>query len=77
MATYHYYRAKCVEAIGAAKDALPFYQKAVDLNLEFTIARVDITTSLLLTRENAQGIAVVKTGLVLSPDYIVLHSLLG
>ena len=76
-ATYHYHKGKCVEAIHGARDALPFYQKAVDINPDFTSARLDLITGLLLTRENARGIAVAKTGLALSPDYIVLHSLLG
>jgi tetratricopeptide (TPR) repeat protein len=76
-AAYHYYLGKAKESMEGASAAIPHYEQAVVLNPEFANARTELITGLLMTRDFNKAIAVAQKGLKLSPDNIVLHSLLG
>lgn len=76
-ANYQYYLGKCKESIGGPIAAVPYYQKAISLNPEFTHARTELITSLLVTKDLNAAIIIAQQGLKLSPDNMVLHSLLG
>lgn len=74
---YYFYAGKAVDDSDHLQESIPLYEKAVELNPEFSIARNALVTNYLLNRKYLYGVDSAIEGLKYDPNDITMYSLLA